>query len=541
MKRNYWVGGFVIVVILFLNSPGLTQQTENRSNQGGVNESQPNYVIGLRTNAAPISYRDSDNSDNSDNFKGYCHAFLETLKQKKLGDIKTVSVSRGKRFTGQGDNGEKLDALCGPDTITTGRGTKELQEKELDGKFSNPFAWTSIAVLLKKKNQDNFLHPTLEQELKIGVLSGTTTKDAVKALYPSLVLRNQIYYSNDFKEALSKLQDEKIIAYFDDEILLRGRLQKISSTNPEKEYVILPIPSIIEYGIVIFHTKDKNQKLLQAINNLLSNAQQEKFDSTTIKILENNQDFQNFISSVKQKIPEDNLIKPSPSPPSPGFNWLLVFSVIIIIGVIIWLSFHIRAITNYTSQQKQNPELSKTILILVANPKTTSRLRLDEEVREIDTGLQRAKKRELFDLKQRWAVRVQDVYQSLLDLKPQIVHFSGHGTEDDGLQLEDETGKMRLVDTAALAKLFELFASNIECVVLNACYSEVQASAIAQHIPYVIGMNKAIGDKAAIKFATGFYSALCAGESVEFAYKLGCNVIQLDGIPEHLTPVLKKK
>ena len=199
-------------------------------------------------------------------------------------------------------------------------------------------------------------------------------------------------------------------------------------------------------------------------------------------------------------------------------------------------------ITNYThAQTETNSSTAKTILILAANPKTTSHLRLDEEVREIDAGLQRAKKRELFDLKQRWAVRVQDVYQSLLDFKPEIVHFSGHGTGDDGLVLEDETGRMQLVDTVALGKLFELFASNVECVVLNACYSEVQASAIAQHIPYVIGMNKAIGDKAAIKFATGFYSALGAGESVEFAYKLGCNVIGLNGIPEHLTPVLKKK
>jgi uncharacterized protein YjbI with pentapeptide repeats len=200
-------------------------------------------------------------------------------------------------------------------------------------------------------------------------------------------------------------------------------------------------------------------------------------------------------------------------------------------------------ITNNAQEQPaetKNPD-AKTILILAANPRGTSTLRLDEEVREIDAGLQRAKKRELFDLKQRWAVRVQEVYQSLLDFKPQIVHFSGHGTGDDGLVLEDETGKMQLVDTVALTQLFELFATNVECVVLNACYSEVQAKAIAQHIPYVIGMNKAIGDKAAIKFATGFYSALGAGESVEFAYKLGCNVIQLDGIPEHLTPILKKK
>ena len=183
----------------------------------------------------------------------------------------------------------------------------------------------------------------------------------------------------------------------------------------------------------------------------------------------------------------------------------------------------------------------KTILVLASNPKTTSSLRLDEEVREINAGLQRAKKREQFDIKQRWAVRVQDVYQALLDFKPQFVHFSGHGAGDDGLVLEDETGNVQLVDTQALAELFKLFASDIECVVLNACYSEVQAAALAQNIPYVIGMNKAIGDKAAIKFATGFYNALGAGESVEFAYKLGCSVIQLDGIPENLTPDLKKK
>jgi uncharacterized protein YjbI with pentapeptide repeats len=200
-------------------------------------------------------------------------------------------------------------------------------------------------------------------------------------------------------------------------------------------------------------------------------------------------------------------------------------------------------ITNYNqvARTEANNSPVKTILILAANPKNTSPLRLGEEVREIDAGLQRAKKRELFHLKQRWAVRAQEVYQSLLDFKPQIVHFSGHGAGDDGLALEDETGNVQLVGTDALAKLFELFASNIECVVLNACYSEVQAQAIVKHIPYVIGMNKQIGDKAAIKFATGFYSALGAGESVEFAYKLGCSVIQLDGIPENLTPALKKK
>lgn len=181
----------------------------------------------------------------------------------------------------------------------------------------------------------------------------------------------------------------------------------------------------------------------------------------------------------------------------------------------------------------------KTILFLAANPKGTAQLRLDEEVREIDAGLQRAKRHDQFVLQQRWAVRTRDVQRAMLDFKPQIIHFSGHGEGEDGLVLEDEFGKGKFVDTEALAGLFELFADLVECVVLNACYSEAQAEAIARHIPYVIGMNKAIGDHAAIEFAVSFYDALGSGESVEFAYKLGCSAIRLAGIKEYLTPVLK--
>jgi CHAT domain-containing protein len=194
-----------------------------------------------------------------------------------------------------------------------------------------------------------------------------------------------------------------------------------------------------------------------------------------------------------------------------------------------------------TSSETVTEGQQKVILILAANPKSTPALRLDEEVREIDSGLRRANQRDRFHLEQRWAVRSRDVQNALLDLKPQVVHFSGHGENEIGLILEDETGQSAAVSTEALAGLFELFADRVECVVLNACYSEVQAEAIANHIPYVIGMNKAIGDRAAIEFAIGFYDALGAGESIEFAYKLGLTAIRMAGIPEHLTPILKCK
>jgi len=49
----------------------------------------------------------------------------------------------------------------------------------------------------------------------------------------------------------------------------------------------------------------------------------------------------------------------------------------------------------------------KKILILSANPLNTARLRLDEEVREIQAGLERAKSRDKFEIITRWAVRFQ--------------------------------------------------------------------------------------------------------------------------------------
>ncbi|MEH2444589.1 MAG: CHAT domain-containing protein [Nostoc sp.] len=183
--------------------------------------------------------------------------------------------------------------------------------------------------------------------------------------------------------------------------------------------------------------------------------------------------------------------------------------------------------------------MNSTILLLSASPLDQAKLRLDTEAREIEEGLRRFRHRDQFKLKKQGAVRIDDLRRFLLDAEPQIVHFCGHGTGEEGLVFEDQQGKTQLVSTDALTNLFELFAGKIECVVFNACYSEVQAKAIIQHVGYVIGMNKVIGDKAAIKFSIGFYDALGAGRSVEEAYKFGCNAIQSEGISEYLTPILK--
>ena len=204
------------------------------------------------------------------------------------------------------------------------------------------------------------------------------------------------------------------------------------------------------------------------------------------------------------------------------------------------------------------------ILILASNPRKD--LNLEGEIRHLQEVIERAKNREDLEVVVGFAVRPEDLQGLLLKHEPEIVHFCGHGTGQQGLVLQDDTRIEKLVSTDALSNLFELCSQWVKCVLLNACYSEVQANAIIQHIDYAIGMNHEIRDDAAIAFATGFYQALGYGQHIEQSYKFGCNAIQLQisdnsnfrsalseekrkfevattmetvVIPEHLKPVLK--
>ncbi len=183
----------------------------------------------------------------------------------------------------------------------------------------------------------------------------------------------------------------------------------------------------------------------------------------------------------------------------------------------------------------------KKVLLLSANPANTDRLRVEAEFREIEECCQKSSLRDRFAIVTKGAVRIDDLQPILLQEVPRVVHFSGHGAAENGLVLEHDDGTWQLAPTEALADLFRILQNGIDCVVLNACFSKVQADAIARYVPYVLGMNQAIGDVAAIEFAKGFYGALFEGRSVKDAFELGKNLIALKNIPETLTPVLLER
>ena len=187
---------------------------------------------------------------------------------------------------------------------------------------------------------------------------------------------------------------------------------------------------------------------------------------------------------------------------------------------------------------KQPTDDTVRILFLAANPATTAPLALDQEARNIREKLRASDHRDRFDFITQWAVRPDDLLQYLNEYRPQIVHFSGHGSQAAELLLVDAAGNPKPVSQRALAQLFKVLKDNIRVVVLNACYSERQAQAIAQHIDCIVGMNTAIGDQAAIVFAASFYRALGFGRSVQNAFDQGVAALLAEGIDEQDTPTL---
>ena len=160
------------------------------------------------------------------------------------------------------------------------------------------------------------------------------------------------------------------------------------------------------------------------------------------------------------------------------------------------------------------------ILFLAANSNRESMLFFAREVHEIENALRSAKLRDRFDFAQIGWTSPQILIRSIMEHEPAFVHFSGHGTKE-GILLMDERDKTKTVRNQSLGKIFQKFSDQISCVLLNSCHSNGQASTIRQYIQTVIGVEGKLSDEAAIRFSIGFYQAIGQGKDPAFAFEIG--------------------
>lgn len=171
--------------------------------------------------------------------------------------------------------------------------------------------------------------------------------------------------------------------------------------------------------------------------------------------------------------------------------------------------------------------MPSTVLFLAANPVRVPALQLGEECRAIEDKIRAAKFCDRIRFRSRWAARPDDLLQALNEDTPSVLHFSGHGAGDQGLCFQSADGSALTVSADGLAQVMQAAGASVTVVVLNACYSEVQAQALVAHVPCVIGMADAIGDEEAIVYASSFYRALAFGKSVANAHQQGIAALAL--------------
>lgn len=179
------------------------------------------------------------------------------------------------------------------------------------------------------------------------------------------------------------------------------------------------------------------------------------------------------------------------------------------------------------------------ILFLAANPESTRQLKLDEEIRAISEKTRASEQRDSLELISAWAVRPDDLIQLLNMHKPQIVHFSGHGSLSGEIYLVDNSGQAKPVSARALKALFSTLKDNLRLVVLNACFSETQAESLQEVVDFVVGMRSSFNDSAAVVFSASFYRALGFARTVQEAFEQGVTALLLEGFSdEENTPEL---
>ena len=177
------------------------------------------------------------------------------------------------------------------------------------------------------------------------------------------------------------------------------------------------------------------------------------------------------------------------------------------------------------------------ILILAANPLDADRLRTGKEMATIKQRLQEGEQGRRYRVEIEPAASRADLSKYLLENRPRIVHFSGHGSNAGQIVLENADGGGQPVDPRKIARLFER-VEGTELVVLNACYSAHQADALSKVVPYVVGMVRDVGDEDALEFSAEFYRALAHGQPYEKAFQMGCDAIERAGLPDAKVPHL---
>jgi hypothetical protein len=180
------------------------------------------------------------------------------------------------------------------------------------------------------------------------------------------------------------------------------------------------------------------------------------------------------------------------------------------------------------------------VLYLTADPDKAHSLRVDAEVRRVQDAIRGSEFRDNINVQYRPAANIGTLLDGLNDVRPQIVHFSGHGNSH-GLAMDNakvEKPADESVSFDLLAKALAATDHQPRVVVLNSCHSSGARKALLKLGLIVVSMKTSISDIGAVAFAQRFYAAVAGGQSIKSAFRQGAVAVEHVSISEADTPQL---
>lgn len=170
------------------------------------------------------------------------------------------------------------------------------------------------------------------------------------------------------------------------------------------------------------------------------------------------------------------------------------------------------------------------MLFIASSPTDQDRLRIDQEMREIQQKVRMAEHRDALRFEYAVAAQPADLLQRLNEVKPHVAHFSGHSGAA-GLAMEDADGRTRILSPADLATLLAVSSERIRLAIFNSCESAEHAADAVVHLDAAIGMEESIGDASAKVFAGQLYSSIAFGLPLATAFEQA--LLQVRLVLEH--------
>jgi hypothetical protein len=192
---------------------------------------------------------------------------------------------------------------------------------------------------------------------------------------------------------------------------------------------------------------------------------------------------------------------------------------------------------HYVMVRPPTPEVLR-VLYLTANPEMD--LRTEVEVRDVQQAVKRALHRDLIDVQYRPAATPQDLLDGLNDIRPHVVHFSGHAGDAavlfDNASVDSPEGHE--VPFELLARALGATANPPTLLVLNGCDTLDGAEVLLEATPVVIAMATDISDLAASAFAARFYAAVASAQPIGPALRQGAVALDFMSLDEGWKPAV---